>query len=50
MKEKLLLAFLLFVSFIHLPAQGIIITEKKEPGFFPDHFRFGSHIYIRRQK
>src|SRR5580765_4687218 len=35
MKEKLLLAFLVFLSSIHLSAQDIIIRENKEPGFFP---------------
>ncbi len=35
MKEKLLLAFLVFLSSIPLSAQDIIIRENKEPGFFP---------------
>ena len=35
MKEKLLLAFLVFLSFIQLPAQDIVISEKNASGFFP---------------
>ena len=35
MKEKLLLALLVFLSFIQLPAQGILITEKNGPAVFP---------------
>ena len=35
MKEKLLLTFLVFLSFTQLPAQSIIITEKNGPAVFP---------------
>ncbi len=35
MKEKLFLTFLVFLSFIQLPAQGIVITEKNGPAVFP---------------
>jgi hypothetical protein len=35
MKEKFLLTFLLFLSFIQLHAQGIVITEKNGPAVFP---------------
>ena len=35
MKEKFLLAFLVFLSFIRLPAQDIVITEKNGPAVFP---------------
>jgi hypothetical protein len=35
MKEKLLLSVLICFSFMKLSAQEIIISERKEPGFFP---------------
>ncbi len=35
MKETLLLMFLVFFSFMHTAAQGIVITQKKGPAVFP---------------
>src|ERR1700759_3614302 len=35
MKEKFFLVFLLLISFIQVPAQGIIISEKNGPAVFP---------------
>src|SRR6266446_855241 len=35
MKEKLLLIVLVFYFCMHLSAQDIIISEKKDSGFFP---------------
>jgi Glycosyl hydrolase family 115/Gylcosyl hydrolase family 115 C-terminal domain len=35
MKEKFLLAALAFFSFIQLPAQDLMISEKNAPGYFP---------------
>ena len=49
MKEKLLLAFLVFFSFIQLPAQGIVITEKNGPAVFPIVSGSGpTSIYVDR--
>ena len=50
MKEKLLLAFLVFLSSIPLSAQDIIIRENKEPGFFPVVSVAQSHGYLCGRK
>src|ERR1700733_10164661 len=49
MKEKLLLAFLVFLSFTDLSAQGIVITEKNGPAVFPIVSGSGpTTIYVSR--
>ena len=35
MKAKLISILLVFASFIQIHAQDIMISEKKDPGFFP---------------